>query len=217
MLETTSGRAVAASARLANAFRSALRALSEPGIVAPLPRLGDHDGATSLSPAARTLLALLSDHDARWRLSTRLSDAATREALTFDTGAAPAPSVASASFLVGDWTETLADHVPHASIGDPEYPDRSATLIVEASGLRGESGGAPIEVGAAEGALAATLSGPGIKHTRAVAVAGVDARFWPWIGENAARFPLGFDVFLTAGDAVMGLPRSVRAAPKLGG
>ena len=78
------------------------------------------------------------------------------------------------------------------------YPDRSATLVLQIPSL---VGGQPV-----------SLSGPGIEHSIAVAAAGLPDWFWPAWNENAERYPLGIDVFLADGEAVVGLPRTTRAS-----
>jgi alpha-D-ribose 1-methylphosphonate 5-triphosphate synthase subunit PhnH len=76
------------------------------------------------------------------------------------------------------------------AIGTAEYPDRSATLIVEMPEL------------VAEGAR---LTGPGIETEAHLSLPEIAA-----FQANRARFPLGFDCFFTCGERVAGLPRSTR-------
>ena len=82
------------------------------------------------------------------------------------------------------------DHEAEVAVGTPEYPDRSATLIVEMERLQ---------------ASGARLSGPGIKAAAALSL--------PEITEfqaNARHFPLGLDFLFTCGDRLAALPRSTR-------
>ena len=76
------------------------------------------------------------------------------------------------------------------AIGQPDYPDRSATLIVEMGHL------------AAEGPR---LTGPGIKGAAHLSLPETAA-----FAANRALFPLGFDCLFTAGTQVAGLPRSTK-------
>ena len=83
------------------------------------------------------------------------------------------------------------------SIGTDQYPDRSATLLL---GLPALSGGRE-----------ATLAGPGIQTTSAIAPQGELDGFWRAWSRNRALYPLGFDAFFFAGEAALGLPRGVTA------
>ena len=78
--------------------------------------------------------------------------------------------------------------------GSVDYPDRSATVIMEAS--RFLSGG---EIG---------FSGPGIPTRRYLTIEGLPAGFIADWASNHAQFPCGVDILLTCGDLLLGLPRS---------
>ena len=77
--------------------------------------------------------------------------------------------------------------------GTAEYPDRSATLIVESPEL------VPRGV---------TLRGPGIRAQAHLSLPETQA-----FRRNAARFPLGLDFLFTSGDRVAGLPRTTQVEP----
>lgn len=77
--------------------------------------------------------------------------------------------------------------------GTHEYPDRSATLIVQAAGLVGET---------------VTLCGPGITMPRVFGVAELTQSFWSAMAINHAGFPLGVDAVFTAPGLIAALPRS---------
>lgn len=78
--------------------------------------------------------------------------------------------------------------------GEPEYPDRSTTLIVQVSGFESISG--------------VTLTGPGVREAVHVSVDGLPPNFWCQWRHNHAQFPCGVDVVFTCGSSVMGLPRT---------
>lgn len=186
------------SAVCARGFRALLGAMAEPGrVVAPSCGVLKADGL-GLSPAAARILAVLADADAPWWLASDVAGRSLIDALSFDCAARPAPSPERAAFLCGGWAALRAEALDRASIGDAEYPDRGATLIVEVEALTG-------------GAAAATLTGPGLAEPRRVAPRGLGPEFWVFMAANRARFPLGLDLFLTAGAEAMALPRSVRA------
>jgi len=78
--------------------------------------------------------------------------------------------------------------------GTDEYPDRSATVIVQARALAAGTG--------------RRLTGPGIASEGRLDVDGLPAQFWEGLRANHDRFPRGVDVLLTAGLALVALPRT---------
>lgn len=164
------------------AFRALLKAMAQPGQIEPLQGAV---GPAPLSPAAATLLLTLCDQTTGLFLAPSHDAPALRDWITFHIGA---PFVASneAMFALGTWA--ALGPLERFPIGTPEYPDRSATLIVE------------VEVLSMKGAA---LSGPGIKKTALLSLPETDA-----FRANRARFPLGFDCYFTCANRVAGLPRS---------
>jgi alpha-D-ribose 1-methylphosphonate 5-triphosphate synthase subunit PhnH len=166
----------------ARAFRAALEALARPGRVRHLT------GArppVPLSVAAGTLLLTLADGTTPLHLAPSHDTGALRDWLTFHCGC-PLVGAAEAVFAVGTWAALLpVDRFAH---GTPEYPDRSATLVVEVMALEPPN---------------ARLTGPGIAGAATLRVPDVAV-----LAANRARFPLGFDSYLTCGDRIAGLPRS---------
>ncbi len=79
--------------------------------------------------------------------------------------------------------------------GTEEYPDRSATVIVQARTLAGAG---------------RRLTGPGIESAVHLEADGLPARFWGELRGNQGRFPRGVDVLLTAGASLTALPRTTR-------
>lgn len=169
----------------ARAFRAAMEAMARPGT---LRRLGGAAPPAPLSPAAGALILTLCDATTPLHLSGSFDVPAVREWVAFHTGA-PAARACGASFALGRWRDLLPlDRFP---AGTPDYPDRSATLIVE------------MDVLAAEGVR---LTGPGIAGEARLSL---PEPLGP-LRASAARFPLGLDLFLTAGERVAALPRSTR-------
>ncbi|BCS89871.1 phosphonate C-P lyase system protein PhnH [Pseudodesulfovibrio sediminis] len=80
--------------------------------------------------------------------------------------------------------------------GDIEYPDRSATLIIQVDSINVGRG--------------ITLSGPGINGNTRLSVDGLHTDFWQAMQDNHRRFPLGFDVILTTKTEIVSLPRTVQ-------
>lgn len=174
------------------AFRALLGAMAHPGRVLPLGF-----GATPpapLSPAAAAALLTLADADAPVWLGQSLRGGEVAAWLRLHLSCGPVERPERAAYAVGRWAELRGQDW---RLGEPDYPDRSATLIVEVDGLREGAG--------------ARLSGPGVAGSRRLEVAGVEAEFWAARARNRALFPLGWDMILTAGAEVAALPRTTCA------
>jgi alpha-D-ribose 1-methylphosphonate 5-triphosphate synthase subunit PhnH len=168
----------------ARAFREILEVMARPGVIRQL------SGAVPprpLSVAAGVALLVLTDPTTRLHLAGRADCAAVRDWVAFHIGA-PLVSAATADFAVGTW-EALQP-VTRFRTGEPAYPDRSATLIVEMDRL--------------------------VNHGPALTGPGIELATWLNLPETAAfhanrtLFPLGFDCLFTAGRQIAGLPRSTR-------
>lgn len=166
------------------AFRALMKVMARPG---QIEQLAPVTAPAPLSPAAGTALLTLCDPETPIYLAGDADCELVRDWLRFHTGA-PLVGPEDCSFAVGAW-DALMPLSPYP-LGTPEYPDRSATLIVEMSELEAEG---------------TTLTGPGIQTTAALSLPDPEA-----LSRNAARFPLGLDFFFTCGDRIAALPRSTR-------
>lgn len=166
----------------AHAFRAALDALSCPGKICTVAGAAP---PAPLSVAAGVLILTLCDGTTPLHLAGNHDCAPVRDWITFHTGA-PMKDAANASFAIGTWD--ALHPVSRFAVGTPEYPDRSATLIVEMAELQADG---------------PSLTGPGIQHTARLSLPETSA-----FQANRAQFPMGFDCFFTAGTQIAGLPRS---------
>jgi len=173
--DTLSGGFTDAPVQSARAFRVMLDVLARPG------RIAEIGGAVAPAPL------VLADPTTPVHLAGASDSAAMRDWLRFHIGA-PLVGAEDAVIALGTWA--ALQPVARFNPGLPDYPDRSATLIVEVASL------API---------GARLTGPGIAGAAFLEVPDVAA-----LQANRARFPLGFDCFLTCGSCIAGLPRSTR-------
>ncbi len=175
-------------------FRRLMQALAEPGTMADFGRRVT--APSSLVPAAAAILAALADGDTSvWLPDPKGVDEAAALWLRFQTGAPITTDPATATFAVlPQGHDTVA--WTHFAVGTPDYPDRSATLLLP---VRSLTAGAPL-----------VLTGPGIETERTIAPAGLPAGFLPTLAENQSRFPLGFDLVLVAGAEAIALPRTTR-------
>ena len=182
--DTLTGGFANAPIDAAHAFRGAMNAMARPGLICAL------DGAAPpapLSVAAGTLILTLCDPETPLCLFGEFDVPALHDWITFHTGA-PMAARGEAMFALGRWE----DMIPLSDFpsGTPEYPDRSATLIVETKTLSPDG---------------AVLRGPGIKASAMLSLPEI-APFQ----QNAAAFPLGCDFFFTCGVRLAALPRSTQ-------
>jgi alpha-D-ribose 1-methylphosphonate 5-triphosphate synthase subunit PhnH len=177
-----------ASVQSAHAFRATLQALALPGTLHSLTGAAP---PAPLSVAAGVLVLTLCDGATPVQLAGAHDCAALRDWITFHTGA-PVVSPQKAMFAIGVWD--ALQPLDRFAIGQPDYPDRSVTLIVDLPELT---------------VSGPRLTGPGIQTETRLSLPETAA-----FAQNRALFPLGFDCFFTAGARVAGLPRStiVKAA-----
>ncbi len=160
------------------AFRALLAALSEPGTRQTID--AGIVPPAGLHAATATALLTLADYETPIWLPAALRDGPAGAWLRFHCGAALVEEPRRAAFAVIDGTET-APLLADFDPGTDQFPDRSTTIIVQCEALEGGEGVAP---------------------------AGLRPGFWAEVAANNAAYPLGVDLLLTHGDAVVGLPRS---------
>lgn len=182
-----------------SSFRTLMDAMARPATTFKLqPRAKP---PLPLSPAVGAIACTLIDADTPFWLDAALEGDALRAWLAFHAGAAPAPGMAQAAFaLIGD--PASMPPLERFGQGTQDYPDRSATLILQLDDLEG---GVPL-----------VFEGPGIDGRAVIAPRGLPEGFAAQWAENRARFPRGVDLILTAGDAIACLPRSARLIPAEG-
>jgi alpha-D-ribose 1-methylphosphonate 5-triphosphate synthase subunit PhnH len=166
----------------ARAFRAILNAMARPGLVAQVSGVLP---PAPLSVAGGVALLVLADGTTPVHLAGACDVAAVRDWVRFHTGA-PLVAAEAAVFAVGAWA--ALQPLARFPLGTADYPDRSATLIVEV---------------AAHFPATRRLTGPGIATAIELALPGE-------VGVNAGRFPLGLDVILTSGAEIACLPRSTK-------
>lgn len=175
-------------------FRHVLTALSRPGRICTLPSLPE--APKPMLPAAAALCLTLVDMDTPFWLETGHEDVA--EYLRFHCGCPIIPQGDQAGFaLVMDPSRLTG--LNHFSMGTPEYPDKSTTLIVQVDDMR--TGRSP---------TAKKLTGPGIKNEIYLQVDQLPQVFWSQFAENRILFPMGMDVLLVTADSAAALPRTVQ-------
>ncbi|HTV67824.1 MAG TPA: phosphonate C-P lyase system protein PhnH [Rhizobiaceae bacterium] len=175
-------------------FRAVMDAMARPGTVQPIASLATPPKPLSATAAAVALT--LCDHDTPLWLDPSLAASAEVKAwLGFHSGAPIETSPTAAHFaLVSDPAELVA--LENFAQGSQEYPDRSATLILQVTSL---TDGAPL-----------VLEGPGIETKTQISPHPLPRHFVEQWKQNRARFPRGIDIVLAAPGAIACLPRTVR-------
>jgi alpha-D-ribose 1-methylphosphonate 5-triphosphate synthase subunit PhnH len=179
-----SGGFAEAPIQSARAFRGILEAMARPGT---LHRVAGALPPAPLSPAAGAVLLTLCDTTTPLYLAGPADCADLRDWIGFHIGA-PLVAAERATFALGRWDDLQP--VARFGIGPPDYPDRSATLIVELDRLTNHG---------------PALTGPGIETVTWLNLPETAA-----FRANRALFPLGFDTIFTSGDRIAALPRSTR-------
>lgn len=168
----------------AHAFRALLEAMARPGRIFPVSGAAP---PVPLSVAAGVALLVLTDPTTPLHLAGDLDCPALRGWIGFHTGA-PLVGAGQAQFALGRWD--ALQPVGRFRIGEPGYPDRSATLIVEMDRLEAQG---------------PRLTGPGILTEARLSLPETAA-----FTRNRALFPLGFDTILTCGAHLAALPRTTK-------
>ncbi|MEL6968240.1 MAG: phosphonate C-P lyase system protein PhnH [Pseudomonadota bacterium] len=178
--------------------RPAQMKVAQPG---PLKTVTLPQGApVGLHLTTASVLLTLLDHDSSVSFDATLDDQeGLRRWNAFHTGAPVADSPADADFAVlATFDETLA--LDEYRQGEPSYPDRSTTLIIQVDRLQNGAGW--------------RLTGPGIQTEHLLdvdpTVEPAGASFLDQWNRNRGQFPLGVDIVLCAPDAIACLPRTVK-------
>lgn len=184
----------------ASSFRAVLDAMARPGRIHALhaalkpPR--------PLHPTTAALLLTLVDFDTALWIEPGLRSGAVADYLRFHCAAPLVEEPGEADFvLVAD----PAARPPFALLkpGTPDYPDRSATLLMQVDALTADAG--------------VRLSGPGIETVHTLSAPPLEAAFWREMAASNARFPLGVDAVFCAPREIAAVPRSTIIADQEAG
>jgi alpha-D-ribose 1-methylphosphonate 5-triphosphate synthase subunit PhnH len=175
-------------------FRTLLDAMANPAQVMALPTAAVPP--QPLSPGAGAVALALCDGETTVFLDESLAGSpAVRRWIEFHTGAPIVADRESAAFAFLSNSREAASF-DLFSQGTQEYPDRSATLVMEVASL-----------GSGETLV---FEGPGIRERAALAVSGLSRNFASQWKANGARFPRGIDIVLVAPQGIACLPRTAR-------
>lgn len=173
-------------------FKAVMRALARPALEVRLDT--DLRPPAPLAPEAAAILLALADYETPVWLDEPLRRPGVLQFLSFHTGARIVGEVGEAQFAVASSAETMPA-LATLRQGTPEYPDRSATLLVQVASL-------------SQKGLA--FEGPGIRQRAGFSFAGMPKRLGDELRHNRAQFPCGVDLIFASPGAIAALPRSVR-------
>jgi alpha-D-ribose 1-methylphosphonate 5-triphosphate synthase subunit PhnH len=180
-------------AQAAHSFRAILDAFSEPGV--PIQLSAVANCPAPLQAASAVLALSLCDFQTPVWLSKKLDGPDVRSFLRFHTGASIVGKAEDAAYAFLDASE-FADSYPRLHKGTDEYPDRSATAVVQVSNFFGLQ--------------SVRLEGPGIKTAVELSIAGFAEGDWTMLSDDRILFPLGVDVAFASGAQLVAVPRSTR-------
>lgn len=172
-------------------FRAALKAMSEPGVIA---QADFADALDIMHPATFSLALTLFDDDTQIWLSPALDTPMVRANLAFHCACPVVDDPQQADLAI--ITAVEVDYLEQFRCGTDRDPELSCTVIVQLDSLEG---GRPV-----------VLEGPGIESQRAVTLP-LCERFWSE-RNRVTDFPKGLDFFMTSQRQLMALPRSTVAS-----
>ncbi|GLQ48513.1 carbon-phosphorus lyase [Dyella lipolytica] len=207
-------------------FRELLQAMARPAQPRPLPVLPP--SPAPIAPAAMAILLTLCDATTSVWLQQPEEEAISH--LRFHAGLRLAERPEDADFaLISD--PASMPSLERFAHGDLRYPDRSASLIIQATSfssspcMQGEDGRGSHTVASTQDCAtppqpspasrggsnpAMRFAGPGIRETETLAIDGLPSDFWQQRAAMAAQLPLGVDLFFVAAQHVVALPRTTR-------
>lgn len=174
-------------------FKALMDCMAHPGTIAS-PAIAIVP-PTPLNRMAALAALTLFDTDTPYWLEGPMDCAVVRDWLGFHTGAKPAGEREQALFAILP-APTKSALLEGFALGSQEYPDRSATLILQVEGFAVNPEW--------------RLGGPGIKSQIGFELLGMPRDFPSFWEGNRARFPCGIDFILAAPDALACLPRTTR-------
>jgi alpha-D-ribose 1-methylphosphonate 5-triphosphate synthase subunit PhnH len=174
-------------------FRAVLEALSRPGAVLEIDRLPTPP--VPLDPVTAAIVLALADLETPVWLDAKAATAEVAGHLRFHCGCPIVDEPGDGTFAV------IADPLGMPALdafaqGTEEFPDRSATLVVQVPSIAAGTGW--------------TLAGPGIKGRARLGIGGLPDVFAGWLARNHGTFPLGLDLLFASGSTLAALPRTTR-------
>lgn len=190
-------------------FRTVLKCMSEPGTIRTIQPRPESDEtqheklnqansnnteSVPIFPSLWAIAQALLDSDASVFIGTQLLSQALVQSLGFYTDATVTAEREGADFALmtlADWTSSSG-----FSIGTWEQPQQSCTMIIQVPEL--------------SNAQQLLLSGPGIKESCWISIAGLSTEQQVMLQSNHALYPRGLDFIFCSHERIMCIPRSTQ-------
>lgn len=172
------------------AFRNLLQAFARPGSIRPVSRqIADREAALEL--LASSLLDSESSLAGLWEEDDHLIGR-----ICAATGCLRSPASLADFVLAG--TRGMSSFAAALRTGDPDFPDRGATVVYLVDRIRPDGG-------------SWTWKGPGIERCVNPQIDGLAEGEWSTLRDANSSYPLGLDaIFIDRQGALAAIPRSTR-------
>jgi alpha-D-ribose 1-methylphosphonate 5-triphosphate synthase subunit PhnH len=176
------------------AFRTVMSAMAEPGTVSSLQAFSGPPRRMGCAMAA-VVLTLCDFETPVWLDEELRNGTDVGDYIRFHTGAKIVGNSSEAAFALVARPVTMPP-MSSFSLGTPEFPDRSTTVLIEVDALETGRGW--------------QLTGPGIGCDTRLSAMPLGSEFSGGMRANGKLFPRGIDLILCCGESLTALPRSVR-------
>lgn len=186
-------------------FRSALKAMSEPGTIVDIEH---NHGAGDLSPGTYALALSLLDQQTTLYLSAALKNETVCKNLQFHTDVQLVNDPQSAMFVIAN-----ADQITEFCCfnkGTDESPEMSCSLVLQAQTLTNST--AQVEGSDNENSTLLRLEGPGIESVKYIAIAKLSTQLIEYLTERPDAFPRGLDFYFVSDKQLLCLPRTTKVS-----
>lgn len=177
----------------AEVFRVLVKVMSEPGVVEELEDVCGHP--EQLLKAASATILTLADMDTSLYLAREIDHQVSRGFLTLHTGVKIVDSANQADFVIANQDTDILQY-QDLPVGDPQYPDQSATLIIQVANIHGSK--------------KVTASGPGIENTKEIHLPDLPDSFFAWRDMKNSLYPCGIDIIFASNTELMAIPRTTK-------
>ncbi len=181
-------------------FRSALKAMSEPGTVVDISQ---DIAVEPLSPAMyAVILALLDQQTSLW-LAKSFDQPQVVKNLQFHTGVKLAKTAQEAQFALAMASEI--DELERFNIGTDESPEMSCSLFLQVDSISIDE-----NISDSIDCSVLALSGPGIETIKNVGISKLSKSLIDYLTERSGEFPKGLDCYFVSQNQLLCIPRTTQ-------
>jgi alpha-D-ribose 1-methylphosphonate 5-triphosphate synthase subunit PhnH len=175
-------------------FRIFMQSMSHPGKAYSIPEVAVTKGNISYNSFSVVCFALL-DHEVKFSvIGSETHDTLIEHIFQLTKSSYVQSGDADYVVVAGGSSN---NSLMHLDSGEPEFPDKGATVFYLAKKINGSEG------------LNITLQGPGINREISFKISGVDKEDIKIIKDLNSEFPMGIDtIFIDENNQILSLPRS---------